>query len=67
MLDKRDQWGRVLPLAAQETLDWSKVRSKLEEPLRRTHNEAIQKAQSLFARHPELARELVDSPEPRLR
>ena len=59
MLDKRDQWGRVLPLAAQETLDWSKVRSKLEEPLRRTHNEAIQKAQSLFARHPELARELV--------
>ena len=59
MLDKRDQWGRVLPLAAQETLDWSKVRSKLEEPLRRTHNEAIQKAQLLFARHPELARELV--------
>jgi ATP-dependent helicase/nuclease subunit A len=59
MLDKRDQWGRVLPLAAQKTLDWSQVRSKLEEPLRRTHHEAIQKAQSLFARHPELARELV--------
>jgi len=59
MLDKRDQWGRVLPLAAQETLDWSKVRSKLEEPLRRTHDEAIQKTQLLFARHPELARELV--------
>ena len=60
MLDKRDQWGRVLPLAAQETLDWSKVRSKLEEPLRRTHNEAIQKAQTLFAHHPEHAQELVE-------
>jgi ATP-dependent helicase/nuclease subunit A len=58
MLDKRDQWGRVLPLGSA-TLDWSHVRSKLEEPLRRTHNEAIQKAQSLFARHPELAQELV--------
>jgi ATP-dependent helicase/nuclease subunit A len=58
MLDKRDQWGRVLPLGSA-TLDWEQVRSKLEEPLRRTHNEAIQKAQSLFARHPELAQELV--------
>ncbi len=59
MLDKRDQWGRYLPLAAQEALDWSKVRSKLEEPLRRTHHEAIKKAQSLFTRHPDLAQELV--------
>ena len=59
MLDKRDQWGRVLPLG-QATLDWSLVREKLEAPLRRTHNEAIQKAQSLFARHPEHAQELVE-------
>ena len=59
MLDKRDQWGRYLPLAAHEALDWSKVRSTLEEPLRRTHHEAIKKAQSLFARHPDLAQELV--------
>ena len=58
MLDKRDQWGRVLPLG-QATLDWSLVREKLEAPLRRTHTEAIQKAQSLFASHPELAAELV--------
>ncbi len=64
MLDKRDQWGRVLPLAAQETLDWSKVRSKLEEPLRRTHNEAIQKAQTLFAHHPEHRAGAGGSPEP---
>ena len=55
MLDKRDQWGRLLALG-----DWSQVREKLEAPLRRTHNEAIKKAQSLFARHPEHARELVE-------
>ena len=58
MLDKRDQWGRVLPLGSA-TLDWSQVREKLEAPLRRTHNEAIQKAQSLFGRHPDLAEELL--------
>jgi ATP-dependent helicase/nuclease subunit A len=59
MLDKRDQWGRVLPLG-QTTLDWPAVRSALEAPLRRTHEQSFRKAQSLFARHPELARELVD-------
>ena len=58
MLDKRDQWGRVLPLG-QATLDWPLVRAALEAPLRRTHNEAIQKAQPLFSRHPDVAKELV--------
>jgi ATP-dependent helicase/nuclease subunit A len=59
MLDKRDQWGRVLPLG-QAKVDWPEVRKALEAPLRRTHEQAIQKAQSLFARHPELAQELVE-------
>jgi ATP-dependent exoDNAse (exonuclease V) beta subunit len=58
MLDKRDQWGRVLPFG-RATPDWPDVRAKLEEPLRRTHNKAFQKAQSLFASHPDLAQELV--------
>ena len=58
MLDKRDQWGRVLPLG-QATLDWPVVRAALEAPLRRTHEQAIQKAQSLFAGDSGLARELV--------
>jgi ATP-dependent helicase/nuclease subunit A len=58
MLDNRDQWGRVLPLGSA-TLDWSQIRAKLEAPLRRTHSEAIQKAQSLFARHPDLIEELL--------
>ena len=58
MLDKRDQWGRVLPLG-QATLDWPVVRARLEAPLRRTHEQAIQKAQSLFAGNSGLARELV--------
>jgi len=52
--------GRYLPLVAQETLNWPNVRTKLEAPLRRTHDETIQKAQSLFARYPELALELVE-------
>ena len=58
MLDKRDQWGRVLPLG-QATLDWPVVRAALEAPLRRTHEQAIEKAQSLFAGDSSLARELV--------
>ncbi len=55
MLDKRDQWGRVMRLS-----DWPSVRAALEAPLRRRHAEAVQKAQSLFARHPELGQELVE-------
>jgi ATP-dependent helicase/nuclease subunit A len=59
MLDKRDQWGRVLPLG-QASLDWPAVRALLEAPLRRTHEQAFQKAQALFAGHTGLARELVE-------
>ncbi len=59
MLDHRDQWGRVLPLA-QAAPDWPLVREKLETPLRRIHEQALQKAQSLFDRFPALGRELVE-------
>jgi ATP-dependent helicase/nuclease subunit A len=56
MLDKRDQWGRVLPLG-QATLDWPTVRAKLEAPLLRNHEQAIQRAQTLFGGDADLARE----------
>jgi ATP-dependent helicase/nuclease subunit A len=56
MLDKRDQWGPVLSLGQ----DWPAVRTFLEAPLRRTHEEAFQKAQALFAGHTGLVRELLD-------
>jgi ATP-dependent helicase/nuclease subunit A len=59
MLDKRDQWGRVLPLVGGR-FEWPAVRDLLEQPLRRLHQEAIAKAQSLFERYPELEPELVD-------
>jgi ATP-dependent helicase/nuclease subunit A len=59
MLDKRDQWGRVLPLG-QPAVDWPAVRNTLEAPLRRNHEQAYQKAQSLFAGHTGIVRELLD-------
>src|ERR1700678_4255344 len=58
MLDKRDQWGRVLPLG-QATLDWPTVRAKLEAPLLRNHRQAIQRAQTLFGGDADLAQELI--------
>ena len=58
MLDKRDQWARVLPL--ELPVDWPKVRQILERPLLRLHEEAFRKAQSLFAADAELSEELVD-------
>ena len=50
MLDKRDQWGRVLPFAGQHE-SWAKVRTRLEEPLQRLHTNTVKKAQSLFAKY----------------
>jgi ATP-dependent helicase/nuclease subunit A len=59
MLDKRDQWGRVLPLG-QATVDWPAVRAELEAPLRRNHKQAIQRAQTLFGGNAEIAQELIE-------
>jgi ATP-dependent helicase/nuclease subunit A len=58
MLDKRDQWGPALLLGP--AVDWLMVRDRLEEPLRREHQHALERAQSLFAHHPGLAQELVE-------
>ena len=58
MLDKRDQWGRVLPLGRE--IDEARVRALLEEPLRRLHQHALDKAHLLFSSHPELAQELLE-------
>ena len=55
ILDKRDQWGGVLPRE-----DWARVREVLEGPLRRRHKEVLEKAQSVFAPYPDLAQELID-------
>jgi ATP-dependent helicase/nuclease subunit A len=60
MLDKRDQWGRVLPLGLA-TLDWPAVREKLEAPLRRNHEQAIQRAQTLFGGNADVAEELIEN------
>ena len=58
MLDKRDQWGRVLPLT-QSGVDWLQVRERLQEPLRREHARVFAGAQSQFALHPALTEELL--------
>ena len=58
MLGKRDQWRRVMPL--EEPVDWPRVRTLLETPLRQMHEEAFAKARSLFAADPALRDELID-------
>jgi ATP-dependent helicase/nuclease subunit A len=58
MLDKRDQWGRVLPLIQSE-FEWEAVRDHLEKPLKQLHERAIAKAKALFAQHSELEPEVV--------
>jgi ATP-dependent helicase/nuclease subunit A len=58
MLDKRDQWGPALLLGP--AVDWLMVRDRLEEPLRREHQHAMERAQSLFSRDAVLAKELME-------
>jgi ATP-dependent helicase/nuclease subunit A len=58
MLDKRDQWGPALLLGS--AVDWRMVRDRLEEPLLCEHQHAMERAQSLFARHSGLAQGLVE-------
>ncbi|MGC2401274.1 MAG: UvrD-helicase domain-containing protein, partial [Acidobacteriaceae bacterium] len=58
MLGKRDQWGRLLPFATR--VDWQRVRKALEDPLRHNHQRALARARSLFARHEELATQLIE-------
>lgn len=58
MLDKRDQWGRVLPLGDAQ-FDWEEVRSLLQQPLRLLHQQAIEKTLLLFGHHPQLEPQLV--------
>jgi ATP-dependent helicase/nuclease subunit A len=60
MLDKRDQWGRVLPLG-QAAPDWPAVRAQLEAPLRRNHEQTIQRAQTLFGGNADVAEELIEN------
>jgi ATP-dependent exoDNAse (exonuclease V) beta subunit len=57
MLDKRDQWGRVLPLV--HGFEWQMVRDLLEQPLQQLHERAVAKAIALFARHTEFEPELM--------
>jgi ATP-dependent helicase/nuclease subunit A len=57
MLDKRDQWGRVLPLGDAQ-FEWEAVRDLLQQPLRLLHRQTIEKAQLLFDCHPELEPEI---------
>jgi ATP-dependent helicase/nuclease subunit A len=59
MLDKRDQWGRVLPLTRAE-IDWPAIRAALEEPLGREHQRVFQKAHQLFEHHTKLTQDLVE-------
>jgi ATP-dependent exoDNAse (exonuclease V) beta subunit len=59
MLDKRDQWGRVLPLTRAE-IDWPGIRAALEKPLGQEHQRVFAKAHLLFEHHHEITRELIE-------
>jgi ATP-dependent helicase/nuclease subunit A len=50
MLDKRDQWGRLLSLGP-EPVNWELVRDRLQAPLLRLHEQAMEKACLLFEHH----------------
>jgi ATP-dependent helicase/nuclease subunit A len=59
MLDKRDQWGQVLPLFDPE-VSWPKVFSNLELPLQQEHDRVFAKARALFEKRAVLADEIFD-------
>lgn len=63
MLEKRDQWGLILPFgsAGAEADDdfWQRMRARLEEPFRRARETLIQDARDLIAGADEIADELA--------
>ncbi len=59
MLDKRDQWGRVLPLSRTE-VDWPAIRAALEAPLLREHHRVFATAHHLFESHPAQTQDLLE-------
>ncbi len=66
MLDKRDQWARVLPFG-HDAIDWAEVRRRLDAPLRSHHARVLANVQLQFSKDTELARGTSRPGGPRLR
>lgn len=60
MLEGRDAWLGVLPLAAAETVDWAHVRSVLEEPFIAENTRVLRELSTALQALPHLAQELVE-------
>jgi ATP-dependent helicase/nuclease subunit A len=61
MLQRRDQWGHVLPLATgRQSPDWLAVQRHLEAPFRRERQRVMTAARAFFTSHPEEASELLE-------
>ncbi|HEY0785308.1 MAG TPA: 3'-5' exonuclease, partial [Acidobacteriaceae bacterium] len=58
MLARREQWGHVLPLGEQASVDWAAVRAQLEAPFAAEVARALQAVHAEFAAMPILASEL---------